>query len=244
MSTSPHAPRAVRLAQIAARSIGSPTSDLARSALAAIDGERVSSATGVIADFTRTAEQINSDRDLSEHGKRERIRAAAASRLGNVARVAREVADLERKHTEAKRTAVQIPKADAAETLVDLALAQHVRAAEPIPSKLVSMSERIRVAVARLPTELTGVSPETQAAVVGSLISPSLAAQFAEEAEVLGAARSVIQAAVDDLAPTADWKPTELVEAFGDDWRLPGLTASHATRLAAEQASETADENA
>ncbi len=220
------------------------TSDISRAALAAIDPERVSSAVGVVAEFSRTVEQINRDRDLSEHGKRDRIKAAASARLSNIARTAREVAALERKHAEARRTAVKLEKPDAAETLIDLALAQHVRAAEPIPSALVAMSERLRVAVARLPVELSGITVETQARVVGSLVSPTLAAQFAEESEVLEAARTVVQGTIDDVAPLAGWGAGELVEAFGDAWKLPGLTASHATRLSAEQASETAAEAA
>lgn len=211
------------------------TSDISRAALAAIDPERVSSAVGVVGEFGRTVEQINHDRDLSEHGKRDRIKAAASSRLANLARTAREVAELERKHSEARRTAVKLEKPDAADMLLDLELARHVRAAEPIPTKLVGMSERIRVAVARLPVELSGITPEVQARVVGSLVSPSLAAQFAEESAVLEAARTVVQGTIDDVAPLAGWGAGELVEAFGDDWKLPGLTASHATRLAAEQ---------
>lgn len=106
---------------------------------------------------------------------------------------------------------------------------------ERVSSAVGVVSEFGRVAVARLPVELSGITPEVQARVVGSLVSPSLAAQFAEESAVLEAARTVVQGTIDDVAPLAGWGAGELVEAFGDDWKLPGLTASHATRLAAEQ---------
>jgi hypothetical protein len=234
-----HQPRAVRLAGIAKQRLGqTSTSGVVAKALAQIDSERVSSLPSIVESFAKQVENISSDRDLSESGKRSRIEAAASSRLGSIAGAAREIAALEREHATAKSSAVQLGRADAADMLLDLKLAEFVQSRNPIPTVLVQMSERIRVAVARLPAELSGITPEVQARVVGSLISNEMAARFEEEAEVLSAARAVVQAGIDELATAAGWSPRELVQHFGTSWKLPGVSTAGAENVAARLATE------
>lgn len=228
---------ATRLASIASRIASlsgisptdSPRTDLA---LQLIDVERVSSVPSLVHAFDQKRESISIDRNLSQHGKQEQIRAAANSVLGNIATLAKRLTDLESDY-ERDRATVPLPKPDAADMLLDLELARHIRASEPIPSRLVEMSERVRLAVARVPVELSGISVATQARVHGSLMSQQKAAQLSSEAHALEAARNVTQAAISELAPQANWLATELVRHFGTKWRLPGVTDSTALRLAA-----------
>ena len=112
-----------------------PTSPLALRALALIDPERVSSVPGIVRLYEGTAQAARADKELSEHGQQERARAAADSRLGGLASVAKELAKLQAEHASKRKTATASavpPAADASETLIDLALAQMVKADNPI----------------------------------------------------------------------------------------------------------------
>ena len=197
-----------------------------------LDSETVSSIPSIIESFEKRREAILANKNLSDIGKAEEIQGFANSILGNIATRAKQISDLEAEHANDRATAVPIPKADAAETLIDLALAQHLRATDPIPSALVQMSERVRLAAARVPIELTGLTPAAQAKAHGSLMSPAKAVQLSAEAEALDAARTVTQQAIAELAPQAKWPATELVRHFGDRWRLPGIHPDSAKRLA------------
>ncbi len=207
---------------------GAPQSSLARRVQKLIDPASVASAVGQVADLHEKAAAIHRDRELSDHGKSERIRAAADSRLANIASVAREFVSLEREHA-ARRSAILAdaapPSADAAQTLIDLELGRLLKAEPPSATALTMASERVRQAVARLPAELTGVSEETRARVIGSLVSADEAWELEEEATTLAAARRVLQSAIDDVAPSADWGPQEMLRHFGADtgWHLRGV---------------------
>lgn len=215
-------------------------------ALRAADASRVSSVPGIVQAFTEKRAAIVADKDLSDSGKQARIRAAAGNALANIGAGAKAIAALEREHAQARASAVRLEKPDAAEMMLDLAIAAHIRETAPIPSVLERQSERVRVALARVPSELSGIKPEVQARVLGSLVDAETAAQLAEEVQALEIARQVTQAGIDDLASEAQLQPRELVQAFGTDWRLPGLVDSLTQRLAreieAEQAEETGEE--
>lgn len=214
----------------------------ARKALDLLDDTRVSSIPSMMAAFNQRAASIRADRELSDEGKSTRIRSAANSIFGNVASAAREIAELEQQHKAEMATAVVIPEADAAATLIDLALAAHIRAENPTPTALTMASERTRQALARIPVELSGITPEVQTRVIGSLIPSADAARFIDEAAAIAAARDVAQAAIDELQPVAKWTPRELVQYIGADsgYRLPGVVQSLADRLSAEKAEEGA----
>lgn len=207
-------------------------------AMAWLDGERITSVPGILGAYRAKAEAVHADRELSDEGKRARVRAAADSTLGNIATLAKKLVTLEQEHKIDVSTAVPIPKAEAADVILDLALVAHVKAAEPIPTALLNMSERVRLAVARTPPELAGIKGDLQSRVRGSLMSPDKAAQIGDEAEALGAARRVVQEAVNELASDARWEPREWVQQFGahSGFKLPGVIDSLARRLAGEPA--------
>ena len=213
---------------------GAAASTTVAAALKLIDDDRVGGIISIATGHAEKAKAINSDNELSDLGKRERVKAAARSDIVNAASVAKKLTDLEAQHRQAKSEAVPLPKPDAAEVLMDLALLAHVKATNPTATALTMMSERIRLAVARSPVELSGVKPEAQARVHGSLISPEVATRLEEEAEALSIAREMVQSAIDELAPSAGLSPLEAVTLFGTKWHLPGVTDSMAQRLAAE----------
>lgn len=234
--------RAALVAGILSRSAHT---DIARRALHLIDPERVSSVPSLVSDFTAKVAAVGDDKNLSAHGKREATRAAASSRLGNVATAARELVSLERQHA-TRRNAILAhaapPSADAAQTLVDMELARLVKAEAPTPTALTFASERVRQALARLPVELTGIDEATHARIVGTFVSPLEAMELEEESAVLADARRVVQAGIDDLAPAADWSAREVLEAFGADggWNLPGLVQTlERVKAAASEAAAT-----
>jgi len=208
---------------------GSP---LVSETLNVIDGERANSIPSILSALNGKRQAVLGDKELSDLGKSGRVKDIARSHLGNVAALAKKVVAMEKQHREARATAVPIPKADAADVLMDLALAQHVRSANLKPSELVSMGERARLAVARCPLELTGITPEVHARVHGSLMDPRKAAQFAEEAQALDTARAVVQAAIREVAPEAQWQASELIDAFGADWEIPGMARTEIDRMA------------
>lgn len=235
MSTKPDTIRLAHISALLARTAGLDPAISRRTAeaMALLDIEQVSSLSSIASSFLKRREAIEANDKLSEIGKNEQIRAAADSHLGNIATRARRLIELEAEFSNDRATAVPIPKADAADVALDLALVAHVRAAEPIPSQLVEMSERVRIAVARTPIELSGITADVQAKVHGSLMSPAKAVQLASEAEAIGMARKVVQSAIDEISPHAEWQPPEMVQHFGAGrWRLPGVAESLAARLA------------
>ncbi|MEJ3960720.1 hypothetical protein WGP40_10360 [Brachymonas sp. G13] len=228
---------------VKASGLSNTTSQRAQRALALIDGERVSSITGIMQAHGQRIDAIHADRELSSEGKAARGRTAAASVFGNVASVAREIAALDAEYRAEMQKAIVIPEASVNDTLIDLALAASVKAANPTPTALTMASERTRQALARIPVELSGLTPEVQARVVGSLISPADAVRFGEEAEAIDTARQVAQAAIDELQPIAQWTPAEMVKHVGHDtgYRLPGVVQSLADKLAANQAADATE---
>lgn len=217
------------LMRASGNSSGSP---LVAETLNVIDGERVSSIPSILKALGGKRQAVLTDKELSDLGKSGRLKDLARSHLGNISSLAKKVVTLERQHREARAAAVPIPKADAADVLMDLALAQHVRSANLKPSELVSMGERARLAIARCPLELTGLTPEVHARVHGSLMDPRKAAQFAEEAQALDVARAVVQESIREVVPDAQWQAPELIEAFGADWEIPGMAQTEIARMA------------
>ncbi|MBS0495963.1 MAG: hypothetical protein JSS31_18910 [Proteobacteria bacterium] len=238
--------KTARLASMARMMAGNPTSPLALRALAMIDPERVSSAPGIVGLFERSAAQAHGDKDLSDSGKAARVRSAADSRLMGLSTTAKELVALEKEHRqkqgEAMRRAAP-PAADAAQAVIDVALAQQIREAKPISFVLENSSERVRQALARVPVELSGITSEQQARIVGTFVSPEMAVVLGEEQAALNGAREVIQDAISGLQGIAQVEPMELVKRFGTDWKLPGVVDSTMQRLHAQnEASEAATE--
>lgn len=202
-----------------------------------LDEERASSAPGIMRLFLETADAARSDDKLSALGQREKVQSAARSRLGNVGAIAKEISKLEHEHEAAQKKAVQIPEADAAQMLLDLEIAKHVRGLDLVPTQMERLPERLRVALVRLPAELTGITVDTQARIAGSLVSPDVAVQLGEEAEALQYARRVVQLAINELGAHAGvLSAREALQTFGPGWEVPGVLASRVNALAADSA--------
>lgn len=204
-------------------------------ALQVLDIERVSSAPALVAAYHDRAAEIRRDPMLSDAGKQSKIQGAATSTLGNIAAMARRIVEMETEHR-AESGLVPLPEPTASDTLIDLALAAQIKADPPTGFALEHASERTRIAVARLPRELSGLSAELQVRAHASLTPASDAARIAAEATALDAARQVVQQAIGELQTDARWQPAELVKAFGNHWKLPGIVETLANRLAAADA--------
>jgi hypothetical protein len=237
MNTESKAQRLARISRIFARDNKSGSA-LVAEVLKAIDAERISSAVSILGAHAAKSEAIRADRELSDEGKKARIKSSADSHLGNVGVVAKKIAALEAQHKSATSKSVPLPRpTDPWEIQCDFEIARHIKDKGLTPYQLTSVGAgeidaRIREAIARVPAALSGLSPEKQALIRGSLIDPTMAVQFSEEEAALRAAREVIQAALYELAPEAEWSAREWVEHVGPAWNLPGVAQSQADRMA------------
>jgi multidrug efflux pump subunit AcrA (membrane-fusion protein) len=213
-----------------------------RAAMSALDPERVSSVPGILKFHGTRVTSFRADRELSDEGKRKRIQTSAESALGNLAGVAKEVAKLRAEHGIDRALALKIPRAaDAPEMLLDLEYARMQREKPVAPTMLeINASERMRLALARLPTDITGLDAKAQTRLAASLVAPDRAAQFADEVEAIDGAAQAVQAAIDALAGEAQLEAREMVRLFGTEWRLPGVIDTMARRLDGEIKTEQA----
>ncbi|MDR6857233.1 hypothetical protein [Variovorax guangxiensis] len=198
-----------------------------------IDDERVSSATGVLRRFWSTVDEVHANKELSEVGKKARIAEAAGSALSNLKKPAEIVTRLEANLRTRAATAVVLPKPDVNDTMVDLALAALVKSQDKVPTLLVNSSERVRVAIARMPEELTGLKPADRARIRGSLIDPNLAQELGQTTAAVEAARYAVQNAIDAVAPSVDMAPSDKAAIVGPGWRIQGVSATAAALQAA-----------
>lgn len=201
-----------------------------------IDDERVSSATGVLRRYWSVVEEVNADKELSDVGKKARIAVAAESALANLKKPAEIVTRLETSLRTRANTTVVLPKPDASDTLVDLALAAQVKAEGRIPALLMNSSERMRVAIARVPEELSGLKSADRARIRGSLVDPHLAQELGQTTAAVEAARNTVQRAIDEVAPSVDKSPSDKAAMVGPGWRISGFSEALAALKAAHPA--------
>lgn len=203
-----------------------------------VDDERMSSATGVLKRFLAKVDEVEADKELSQVGKTARIKEAAASALSNLQKPASIVTRLENEARKRAEMAVVIPKPDMNDTLIDLALAAQVKAEGKAPSLLEHGSERMRIALARMPEELSGLKPADRARMRGSLIDPHLAQELGQTTAAIESARETVQRAIDIVAPRLDMRPSDKAAMVGTGWRIPGLSATVAALHAQEGVSD------
>lgn len=208
-----------------------------------IDPERVSSVIGIMKSYHDRIAQVNADKSLSPVGKAEKVAAITESTFGNVATLAKRVARLEEEHRQddARATAEAIPKADPSETLIDIELARIARAEGKIPTALEHANPRFRMALARVPAEISGITEQTRARLRGSLVDPQVASVLGERAEALGLARNAVQRAITELMKSvqiAGEKPRKLAAMVGPGWGLQGGLRSE-SMVGAEQLGDT-----
>lgn len=208
------------------------------------DPDRLNSALGIVGAFLQSVQQIDADRDLSDHGKSERRRDVAKNRLYQLKPLAERVTSLEAQHKRALTDLVQVKPADAAEAIVDIALAKEYREQAPIPTVLERWSERARQALVRLPAEITGMDDGLRERIALTLADPVKAGSIANDGEALRVARRVVQQSILTLQEAAQVSVGELSQWFGRGWQLPGVidalvrlrmeTAKSAAQVAAE----------
>lgn len=200
-------------------------SDLTARAYALVATDRTSSAPGLLALAQRDRAAVERDADLSAKGKAGKIAAIARSRLANLAPLASSVQKLRAEYLAREQEALRLPEPSSNDLQIDLALARHVREVGEGAVRLRLLgSERTKLAVARLPPELSGLNPAEHDKVRHSLVPASVAQQLDDEARALMSAREAVQKALDHLVDFApdDISHRELVELFGDGWKLRG----------------------
>lgn len=185
--------------------------------------DAANSAIGVLALAERDRQAVQNDLNLSAQGKASRIAAIAKSRLANLQPLARAVEALAAEYVAREAGALQLPEASLNDTMVDLALAQHVRAADEGITRLRMTDDRTRLAVSRLPAALSGLTPAAHSTIRHSMIAGSTARDLDAESQAIAIARSVVQGSLDTLvAFTSEVTHGELVALFGDSWRIGG----------------------
>lgn len=206
--------------------------------LALIDRERVSSVPGILGIYERDKGPIRADVKLSAIGQQERIQEIATSRLASIATVAKAVVELEQEYLAEERQQMALPEWSQQDPVeVDLALvalvaSQKARASTDSDARnfmvdlvLGKSTRRVRLAVARLPFELSGITEEEHTRIRHSLISAAHAARLDGESQIIGAARRITQSAIDYLTTEAQPSHSELVNLFGNSWKLAGTTS-------------------
>lgn len=202
-------------------------SGLTQTAFGIVNPEGTSSAVGIVGLFERDAARVRQDKDLSAQGQRARIAALAKSRLENLSPLARKVIEIEAAYRAGETEALRLPEPSANDTAIDLALAAHVRESGESAVRLRLLADdRTKLAIARLPAVLGGLTAEHQAKVRHSLLPPSVAQRLDDESQSVAAARQTVQKAIDALTGHApDIAHRDLVAMFGDSWKLRGAVS-------------------
>jgi len=208
-------------------------SEITARAYALVNPESVGSATGILSLLERDAAAVRRDKELSDAGKANRIGALAKSRLENLAPLARKVIELETEYRAGETEALRLPEASPSETLIDLALAAHVREVDEGAVRIRLLADdRTKLALSRVPAALSGLNPDEQTKIRHSLLPATVAQRLDAESHAVSAARGTVQQAIDALTGHApDIAHRELVGLFGDGWKLRGAV-SQEERLA------------
>lgn len=217
-------------------------SPLVSRAWKAIDPEAVASATGLVNRFAGQRDTVNSDRELSHEGKRNRIKQAASNALSNLKTTAEAVLKMESEFNASTSGLVKIPDQTPADAVIDLEIARMYRENTPITTVVsMSWSDRAKQALVRLPKELTGMDDKTFETVRMSLADPATASVYATDALAIAAARQSVQGAINSLQQEAQEPISELVRMFGSGWKIPGVADTLAKAMADRQADQSAE---
>lgn len=177
--------------------VGLPTDrEHTQEAYRLIDPEAASSAVGILRRLHETKEATQADPMLSDAGKLQKTAEAAAVALANLRTKADTVRRLESEYQQLAADAVQIPEASAADAMHDMEIARMARADSKTAPAIELASERTRLALVRVPVEISGIKPETRERLRGSFISPEMALELEQRATALHAAREGVQRAI------------------------------------------------
>ena len=170
-----------------------------------IDPERITSAVGIMRSFEQKRQAAAADVTLSDEGKRQRTADAASNALANLRGMADKVRSLEAEYQELAANAVQIPEASAADAMHDMEIARMARSDAKTPTALELTSQRTRLALVRVPVEISGIKPETLERLRGSFVSPETALELEQRTAAIRAAREGVQRAIKLVSGLSDF---------------------------------------
>lgn len=201
-----------------------------------IDLEWVTSAPNILGDLSEKVSAIRADANLSEIGKREAIEQAGRSALNRIKSKTAKVDRLQQELVDGMESAIKTPTASLNDTMIDLALAAYLRdqvkawqdgehaGPERIASRLQGLSERARLAVIRVPPELSGIDTHTQTAVRTTFVDPAVAKHLEDTSYAVDVARQVVQVTLEETITLAQIPQAAVREAVGQGWDTAGVS--------------------
>ncbi|MDP3835032.1 MAG: hypothetical protein Q8Q82_13805 [Hydrogenophaga sp.] len=195
-----------------------------------IDPEWVSSAPSILRDLHNKIQSIKADKMLSEIGKQENIQAVTRSAMNRLKSKGDSVKRQEQQLRELAESAVNIPTPGQNDTLIDIAMAGLLRqqmgdlkadgkaTTLRMQSDLDSLSDRAKLAVLRLPVELSGINVEMQEHVRSSFVPPATARVMQETFQAIDTARQGVQAVLEEMISLSSFPNHEAAEIMGDTW--------------------------
>lgn len=201
-----------------------------------IDINWVTSAPSILRDLNDKVSAIRADVKLSELGKREAILQAGRAALNRLKAKTAKVDRLQEELVEGMQSAIQTPTASMNDTMIDLAMAAYLREqvtawkngefAGPtaIADRLQDMSERARLAVIRVPAELSGIDTHIQDVVRSTFMDPAIAKHMEDTSYAIGVARDVVQTTLQEMVTLAQIPANEVREAIGTGWDSSGVS--------------------
>lgn len=195
-----------------------------------IDPEWVTSAPNILRDLHNRIKSIKEDKLLSPIGQKQNIEAATRSAMNRLKGKADSVKRQEQQLREQAKTAVEIPSANQNDTLIDIAMASLLRqqvaemkaqnkaTTHGMQQELDSLSERAKLAVLRLPSELCGLNGEMQEYVRSSFVPPATAQQMRETYQAVELARNGVQAVLEEMISMGSFPTSDAAEIMGESW--------------------------
>lgn len=203
-----------------------------------IDPEWVTSAPNILRDLAERVTAIRADAKLSDIGKRQAIQEASRSALNRLKTKTAKVDRLQDALIDGMETAIKVPTPSLNDTMIDLAMAAYLRdqvkswqgedfaGPDRIASRLQSLSERARLAVIRVPAELSGVDVHIQDTVRTTFVDPAVAKHLEDKSYAIDVARKVVQVVLDEIVTLSKLPQSEVQEVIGQGWDTSGVTFS------------------
>lgn len=200
-----------------------------------IDQDWVSSAPSILRDLSQKVAGIRKDAKLSELGKREAIQQAGLSALNRLKNKTAKVDRLQEELLSGLEDAIKTPTPSLNDTMIDLAMAAHLReqvkewqngdfaGPSSITSRLQDLSERARLAVIRVPAELSGIDTQIQTAVRTTFVDPATAKHLEDTSYAINVARDVVQASIEEMVSLAQLPKADVQDAIGPGWDASGV---------------------
>ena len=205
-----------------------------------IDHEWVTSAPNILRDLVERASAIRADAKLSEIGKREAMEQASRSAFNRIKTKTAKIDRLQEELISGMEEAIKAPSATLNDTMIDLAMAAYLRdqvkewksadfaGPERITAQLQDLSERARLAVIRVPAELSGIDAHIQNSVRATFVDPALAKHLEDKSYAIEVARDVVQVVLDEMVTLSKLPQAEVRAAVGSGWNVSGVPLGRA----------------